>query len=202
MLITKIRTRILPLSSLALAFWLGACSSDQEQAEEPVANEEGESQNNENNGNSGNAMAQGENQGETTEDASGSSEGEGNATAANESSPPAEGAPPAEQSVPPPVAAAPEPPPAAAAAPAAAPPPAQGVAPIPNRTVRYVQVASATVHSEPNESSAAVVSLVKGDHILVSEENGWGKIADGKYIKLSDLSTKGVPRDRSPLAWN
>jgi hypothetical protein len=73
---------------------------------------------------------------------------------------------------------------------------------MPNRFVRYVQVTSAAVRSEPSDSAAAVVSLVKGDHILVTEENGWGKIADGRFIKMSDLSQKAVPRDRTPMTWN
>jgi hypothetical protein len=221
MLARKIEKNLLQYLLVTCVLALGACSSDEEQAEEPVANEEGgENQsNNESENSEGNneSSGQGENQAEANEDASASNEtqGEGNATAntlgTNVGENTENTAPAAESSVPPPVATAPAPEaPAAAAAPeapaaAAAPTPAAdtgGIGPQPNRFVRYVKVTSATVHAEPNETSASVVTLVKGDHILVSEENGWGKIADGRYIKLSDLSNKGVPRDRTPLSWN
>lgn len=214
MLIKKINKKHLQVLLLSCALGLGACSSDEEQTEEPVENEEGsENQNNsgnENNEGNNDASAQGENQAETTEDASASSETQGDANANTLATSPTENgentAPPSESSVPPPIATAPESPPAAPvaapAAPSAAPADTGGIGPQPNRFVRYVKVASATVHAEPNEGSASVVTLSKGDHILVSEENGWGKIADGRYIKLSDLSNKGVPRDRTPVSWN
>lgn len=206
--------KVLPMIFATATLLSGACSSDQQETEEPV------SQGNQNAQSNADAP-QGEdaNQGEgnSAENAVAGSEAEGNNIASAEA---ASAEPPAgEESDAPtetapieaaPMEAAPPPAPLAPGAPAStaspAPPSApvggDEVAPQPNRFVRYIQVASAAVHAEPQDSAPTVVTLAKGDHVLVSEENGWGKIANGKYIKLSDLSQKAIARDRATLTWN
>ncbi len=188
--------KALPAIFIAATWWTGACSSDQQETEEPV-----NSQGNQENANQGEAEA-----GNASENAiASSSEAEGNSNSAADASaaaePPPEPAPPPAPEAPAPAPAplALAPPPSPAAAPAAA---GDDIVPKPNRFVRYVQTGSAVVRSEPNDGAPTVVTLAKGDHILVSEENGWGKIASGKFIKLSELSHKAVPRDRVAPAWN
>jgi hypothetical protein len=196
--------RALPAIFIAATWWTGACSSDQQETEEPINNAQ------ENQENSNQGEAEGGNASENAIAGSAEAEGNSNSTAADASTADASAAaepPPSPEPAPPPVPEAPAPtatPTTMAATPPAGTSGAAGddIAPQPNRFVRYVQVASAVVRSEPNDGAATVVTLAKGDHILVSEENGWGKIASGKFIKLSELSHKAVPRDRIAAAWN
>ncbi len=62
------------------------------------------------------------------------------------------------------------------------------------RVVRYVRAASVDIHGQASEGAPAVGHLAKGDIVMVIQEGTWGKIADNMYVKLSELSTKAVPR--------
>ncbi len=103
--------------------------------------------------------------------------------------------------------AAAEPAPVAAPEPAAvetpAPAPAQGNATVDkNRVVRYVSGDQVTIAAEPKDGAPVVGKLVKGDRVLVVEQGGWGKIGDGMFVNLKNLSNKGVPAERQPAQWS
>ncbi len=92
-------------------------------------------------------------------------------------------------------AAAPAPAPAPASNMAATPPPSSG------RVVRHVKVKQATLRSAPSVKSDAVGQLARGERIIVEVDNGWGRIADGLYIKLSDTAPKPVAAKRQRAEW-
>ena len=71
----------------------------------------------------------------------------------------------------------------------------------PTRVVRYVKADSAALRSGPSDQAQALGQLVKGDRVLVVEENGWGRISDGLYIRLDDVSKKAVAAERQPAQW-
>ena len=102
--------------------------------------------------------------------------------------------------------AAPQPPmETATAAPAAAPQSdtaAAAKADGQGRVVRYVSMKQAVIHASPSDQAAKVGNLPRGERIMVVEENGWGRITDGMFVKLDALSTKAVPRNRKPATWN
>ncbi len=70
-----------------------------------------------------------------------------------------------------------------------------------SRVVRFVAGDHVTIASEPKDGAAVVGKLVKGDRVLIVEQNGWGKIADGMFVNLKHLSHKGVPAERQPAQW-
>ena len=72
----------------------------------------------------------------------------------------------------------------------------------PGRVVRYVSMKEAAIHASPSDQAAMVGNLPRGERVMVVEENGWGRIADGMFVKLEALSTKAVPRNRKPATWN
>ena len=94
---------------------------------------------------------------------------------------------------------APAPAPTAAAAPAPTPAPTATVEK--NRVVRFVSAEEAAITVEPKDGAATVGKLVKGDKVMVVEQNGWGRITDNKFVKLDHLSNKGVAHDRQPAVW-
>lgn len=97
---------------------------------------------------------------------------------------------------------APEPTPEPAKVETPAPPAAPSNATVDkNRVVRFVSGDQATIASEPKDGAAVVGKLVKGDRVLVVEQNGWGKIGDGMFVNLKSLSHKGVPAERQPAQW-
>ncbi len=97
-----------------------------------------------------------------------------------------------------------EPAPAATPEPAKAEPtpaPAVSASVDKSRVVRFVSGDQVTIASEPKDGAAVVGKLVKGDRVLIVEQNGWGKIADGMFVNLKHLSPKGVPAERQPAQW-
>lgn len=89
----------------------------------------------------------------------------------------------------------------AVATPQPASAPAGDVAVDPTRVVRFVNVEEATIHGSAQDGGESVGKLLKGDRVLVVEQNGWGRIADGMFIKLDGLSKKAVPRHVQPAVW-
>lgn len=71
----------------------------------------------------------------------------------------------------------------------------------PSRVVRFVKLDEAGIHGGPQDSAELVGKLLKGDRVLIVEENGWGRIADGMFIKLDALANRAVPRHRQPAVW-
>ncbi len=94
---------------------------------------------------------------------------------------------------------APAPAPVAAAAPAPSPAPSATVEK--NRVVRFVASEEVVIAAEPKDGAATVGKIAKGEKVLVVEQSGWGRIADGMFVKLDHLSNKGVARDRQPAVW-
>lgn len=70
-----------------------------------------------------------------------------------------------------------------------------------NRVVRFVTADEAVVHEQASDTAASVGKLTRGDKVIVIEENGWGRISDGMFIKLDTLSAKAVDRHRQPAVW-
>jgi pyruvate/2-oxoglutarate dehydrogenase complex dihydrolipoamide acyltransferase (E2) component len=100
-------------------------------------------------------------------------------------------------------AAAPTPPPvpAPAATTAATPAPAPSAPATSSRVVRYVNTDKVDIHGQPADGAPTVGMLLKGDRVMVVEENGWGRISDNMFIKLDQLSNRAVARDRQPAHW-
>ncbi len=73
--------------------------------------------------------------------------------------------------------------------------------PMSGGNVKYVKNAGVKVHSGPDAGSAVVRQLSKGDHMLVTVEGGWARLADGGFVAMQGLSDKGVGRPRSAGAW-
>ncbi|MEN9836331.1 MAG: hypothetical protein RL011_2524 [Pseudomonadota bacterium] len=69
------------------------------------------------------------------------------------------------------------------------------------RVVRHVKVKQATLRSGPSAKAESVGQLTRGERIIVDVENGWGRIADGLYIKLSDTAPKPVAVKRQRAEW-
>ena len=87
--------------------------------------------------------------------------------------------------------------PAASAAPAATAASTDG-----NRVIRFVSVAAAKLHNQPRDGAETIGSLLKGQAVLVVEDNGWGRISDGAFIRLDQVSAKAVSPDRQPAVWH
>lgn len=79
--------------------------------------------------------------------------------------------------------------------------PVQNAAVDKSRVVRYVTAEGVSIHSEAKDGSSVVGTLAKGDRVLVVEQNGWGKVGDGLFVKMNHLSAKGVGRERQPAQW-
>lgn len=94
-----------------------------------------------------------------------------------------------------PAATAPAPTGVSSQAMAATPPPGK------DRVVRHVKVKQATLRSGPSAKAEPVGQLSRGERIIVDVENGWGRIADGLYIKLTDTAPKPVAVRRQRAAW-
>lgn len=70
------------------------------------------------------------------------------------------------------------------------------------RVVRYVKADGATIHGAADPNAAPVGHLTKGDIVMVTETNGWGKIADNMFVRLGELSAKAVARPvRKEASW-
>ena len=98
------------------------------------------------------------------------------------------------------IPANPAPAPSVASTPAAEA--ASAGAPNKARVVRYVRVKQTELRAEPSASAPAVGQLVKGDRILVVEEEGWGRIADGIFVNLKDTAKKAIAPKREPAQWS
>lgn len=104
------------------------------------------------------------------------------------------------EEAPPPPAEEPAPEPQATAQEAAAPAPAPAEGPKP--VVRYVAAKSAKIYPAPAEDKDPVGTLAKGERVMVTEDNGWGRINESMYVKLDQLSAKAVPRKKTPAVWS
>jgi hypothetical protein len=67
--------------------------------------------------------------------------------------------------------------------------------------VKYVRSDRLSIYSQPNASSASLGKLEKGDHILVSIEGDWARLASGGFVQLASLSDKGIGRSRGQGTW-
>ena len=74
------------------------------------------------------------------------------------------------------------------------------MAPRPNGRVRYVKEGGVQVVNAPNGSP--VMTLEQGDHPVTWEENGWLKLADGLFVPVDGLSSKGVGRAKGGQSWS
>lgn len=92
--------------------------------------------------------------------------------------------------------------PAAMAAPVAAPAAAPATSersPVPGGRVRYVK-SSVQVVNAPGGSP--VFQLETGDHPVTWEENGWLRLSTGMYVPVDSMSDKGVARPNQGKGWN
>lgn len=85
---------------------------------------------------------------------------------------------------------------------AASPAPSPVASESKDRVVRYVTGKKIPIYAGPNDKASKVGNLERGERIMIVEENGWGRIADNMFVKLSALSTKAVPRNRQPTKWS
>lgn len=75
------------------------------------------------------------------------------------------------------------------------------IAPPSQRLVRYT-TDTASYFSEPNSNGSASGEYSKGEMLLIEPmENGWGKISPTRYIELSRLSAKAIPREKRKATW-
>lgn len=70
------------------------------------------------------------------------------------------------------------------------------------KVVMFVKSVNASIRAEPKDDAKVVGKLEKGDHILVFITGEWAQISDGKYVTVSDLSEKPIPRARKKSKWS
>jgi hypothetical protein len=70
------------------------------------------------------------------------------------------------------------------------------------RVVRFVTENGVSVYSQAKAGASEVGKLNKGDRILVIEEGDWARITDSMFIKVEDLSSKAVARERTKRVWS
>jgi hypothetical protein len=70
------------------------------------------------------------------------------------------------------------------------------------RVLRFVAKEDAKVFSAPQASANVLGRLDRGERVfVVIEAGGWGRVAGDRFVKLADLSTIGVARQRQKAAW-
>jgi len=77
--------------------------------------------------------------------------------------------------------------------------PNQVARPASGGTVRYVLKGGAKAYNQPH--GKIVRNFEQGDHPLVSADGEWVRTSDGTFVSSSDVTTRPIPRAKSPKPW-
>lgn len=69
------------------------------------------------------------------------------------------------------------------------------------KVVRYIVADGISAFSQPADNSQVIGTYFQGDAVVVTLQGEWAMVAEGRYIKISDLSDTLVPRVQDPNQW-
>ena len=70
-----------------------------------------------------------------------------------------------------------------------------------SKTVLYVVSDGVSAFSQPSEGSAVVATYFQGDPVVVTLQEDWAMLGDGRYLRIADLSDVLVQRIQAPNDW-